>query len=76
MENKEQLQLNSQEPKDVVTFFYDAISNENNKFERASMAFFEFGKKGLNSIVQLIEENEKLKTENELLKASKLEKVD
>lgn len=68
MENNEVVKLNSENPKDVVTFFYDAISNENNKFERASMSFFDFGKKGIATIVKLIEENEKLKAENESLK--------
>lgn len=70
MENKpaEPVILKADNAKDAVTFFYDLLSNERNRFEQASMSFFEFGKNAIATLAKLIEENEKLKAENESLK--------
>lgn len=69
MENKpaEPVILKADNAKDAVTFFYDLLSNERNRFEQASMSFFEFGKNATITLTKLIEENEKLKAENESL---------
>ena len=62
MDNKpaEPVILKADNAKDAVTFFYDLLSNERNRFE--------FGKNATITLTKLIEENEKLKAENESLK--------
>lgn len=57
------VELNSDNPKDVITFAYEHLSRI-----KEDGVFHKFVQSGMSTLIKLIEENEKLKIENESIK--------